>query len=137
MDLLFKAIVAAFLAGVILTWLVRRAALALGIMDRPDGHRKLHSSPIPLLGGVGVFAAWMIGMMASQALDWHRFGAGLLHQWGFRPTLFLAGGVVLISGILDDIYTLRPRWKLVGQTIAAGVLVAGGLIVKRVWLFGY
>jgi UDP-GlcNAc:undecaprenyl-phosphate GlcNAc-1-phosphate transferase len=137
MDLLFKAIVTAFVAGVILTWLVRRAALALGVMDRPDGHRKLHASPIPLLGGIGVFAAWMIGMIASQALDWHRFGAGLLHQWGFRPTLFLAGGIVLISGILDDIYTLRPRWKLVGQTIAAGVLVAGGMIVKRIWLFGY
>ena len=137
MDLLFKAIVTAFLAGVLLTWLVRRAALALGVMDRPDGHRKLHPSPIPLLGGVGVFAAWMIGMMASQALDWHRFGAGLLQQWGFRPTLFLAGVVVLISGILDDVYTLRPRWKLIGQTIAASILVVGGLIVKRVWLFGY
>jgi len=137
MDLLFKAIVTALVASVVLTWLVRHAALALGVMDRPDGHRKLHPSPIPLLGGVGVFAAWMIGMMASQALDWHRFGAGLFHQWGFRPTIFLAGVVVLIWGILDDVYTLPPRWKLVGQTIAASILVAGGLIVKRVWLFGY
>jgi len=137
MDLLFKAIVTALVASMVLTWLVRHAALALGVMDRPDGHRKLHPSPIPLLGGVGVFAAWMIGMMASQALDWHRFGAGIFHQWGFRPTIFLAGVVVLISGILDDVYTLPPRWKLVGQTIAAGILVAGGLIVKRVWFFGY
>src|SRR5262245_47330650 len=102
MNLLLQAIVPAFLAGVLFTWLVRHVALALGVMDRPDGHRKLHLSPIPLLGGIGVFAAWIIGMMASQALDWQRFGAGLFHQWGFRPTLFLAGVVVLISGILDD-----------------------------------
>ncbi len=137
MDLLFQAIVTAFLAGVVLTWLVRRTALALGVLDRPDGVRKLHRAPIPLLGGVGVFGAWMIGMIACHALEWNRLGAGLFTEAGFRPTLFLAGVVVLISGILDDLFTLRPRWKLVGQTLAAGILVAGGLIVKRVWVFGY
>lgn len=137
MDLLFKAIITAFLAGAVLTWLVRWAALALGVMDRPDGVRKLHRKPIPLLGGVGVFGAWMIGMMASQALNWNRIGSGIFQEGGFRSTLFLAGIVVVMSGILDDIFTLKPRWKLVGQTISAGTLVAGGLIVKRIWLFGF
>jgi len=137
MDLLFKAILAAFLAGVVLTWLVRRAALAMGVMDRPDGVRKLHKAPVPLLGGVGLFGAWMVGLIAGHALNWNHIGAGLFRENGFRPTLFLAGVVVLISGILDDLLTLRPRWKLVGQTVAASILVGGGLIVKRVWLFGY
>src|SRR5262249_23191260 len=57
--------------------------------------------------------------------------------FGFRMALFLAAVVVLVSGVLDDVLTLRPRWKLVGQTAAASVLLASGLIVKRVWLFGY
>src|SRR5437773_1018479 len=66
---LFVTALSAFLAAVVLTWLVRRAALALGVMDRPDGIRKLHCQPIPLLGGVGVFGAWLIGMITCLALE--------------------------------------------------------------------
>src|SRR5438552_2608327 len=66
---LFITALSAFVAAVVLTWLVRRAALALGVMDRPDGIRKLHRQPIPLLGGVGVFGAWLIGMITCLALE--------------------------------------------------------------------
>src|SRR5205823_12469262 len=66
---LFITALSAFLAAIVMTWLVRRAALALGVMDRPDGIRKLHRQPIPLLGGVGVFGAWLIGMITCLALE--------------------------------------------------------------------
>src|SRR5260370_7725977 len=66
---LFITALSAFVAAVVLTWLVRRAALALGVMDRPDGIRKLHRQPIPLLGGVGVFGAWLIGIITCLALE--------------------------------------------------------------------
>src|SRR5438445_1320244 len=69
MENLFITALGAFLAAIVLTWLVRRAALALGVMDRPDGVRKLHRQPIPLLGGVGVFGAWLIGMITCLALE--------------------------------------------------------------------
>jgi UDP-GlcNAc:undecaprenyl-phosphate GlcNAc-1-phosphate transferase len=185
---LFITALSAFLAAIVMTWLVRRAALALGVMDRPDGIRKLHRQPIPLLGGVGVFGAWLIGMIICLALE---RGSSLVSsesvsgEWsaearikdrgskiekaaasfvdpqssildarspdhslltthnspdshfGFHIALFLAAVVVLVSGALDDLLTLRPRWKLVGQTAAASVLLANGLIVKRIWLFGY
>src|SRR5438128_2038933 len=66
---LFTTALGAFLAAIVLTWLVRRVALAIGVMDRPDGVRKLHRQPIPLLGGVGVFGAWLIGIMTCLALE--------------------------------------------------------------------
>src|SRR6516164_8046230 len=69
MEHLFIAALTALLAAVVLTWLVRHAARALGVLDRPDGVRKLHRQPIPLLGGVGVFGAWLIGMLACQFLE--------------------------------------------------------------------
>src|SRR5262249_19081499 len=56
---------------------------------------------------------------------------------GFRRALFLAAVVVLAWGVMDDVLVLRPRWKLIGQTAASAILVTSGLIVKRVWLFGY
>src|SRR5712692_4695072 len=66
MDHLFIAALVAFLTAVMLTWLVRHIALGLGVMDRPDGVRKLHRQPIPLMGGVAVFGGWLIGMIACQ-----------------------------------------------------------------------
>jgi UDP-GlcNAc:undecaprenyl-phosphate GlcNAc-1-phosphate transferase len=141
MQQLILAALVAFLAAVMLTWLVRHMALALGVMDRPDGVRKLHRQPIPLLGGVAVFGAWLIGSLMSGGVVSGDHSPLTTHYSplanDFGGALFLAAIVVLVSGVLDDIFTLRPRWKLVGQSLAAGVLVASGLIVKRVWLFGY
>src|SRR6266849_5193288 len=110
---LFITALGAFVAAVVLTWLVRRAALALGVMDRPDGIRKLHRQPIPLLGGVGVFGAWLIGMITCLALE--RGSSLSTAAWsdvvgdyspltnhhshfGFHVALFLAAVVVLVSG---------------------------------------
>jgi UDP-GlcNAc:undecaprenyl-phosphate GlcNAc-1-phosphate transferase len=40
-------------------------------------------------------------------------------------------------GIIDDVVTLRARTKLLGQAVVASILVAGGLSVERLWLFGH
>src|SRR5437016_693790 len=127
MDHLFLAALVAFLAAVMLTWLVRHLARALGVMDRPDGVRKLHRQPIPLMGGVAVFGGWLIGSLVSGGVVGGGVVSGdhsplttryLLLANGFGGALFLAAIVVIVSGVLDDIFTLRPRWKLVGQSLA-------------------
>src|SRR5262245_36906353 len=118
-----------------------------GILDCPDGVRKLHRAPMPLLGGVGVFGAWILGVVIGSSfmpepipsdVSWSAAPESSLSvTGGFGLSLFLAAGVVLVTGILDDVAKLRPRWKLLGQTIAALILVSGGLMVKRLWLFGF
>jgi UDP-GlcNAc:undecaprenyl-phosphate GlcNAc-1-phosphate transferase len=147
MTSILATALSAFAAAVVLTWLVRKAARAWAILDCPDGVRKLHRSPIPLLGGVGVFGAWMFGMMvgafynpeatSTDAALTAPAQSRLSFAGRFGPSLFLAVGVVLLTGILDDVMNLRPRWKLLGQTVAASILVAGGLMVERLCLFGY
>lgn len=147
MNFIFPAMLSAFIASILLTWLVRRAARAWGILDHPDGVRKLHRSPVPLLGGVGVFGAWIAGMIAGSFYNpessphgaiWTAAAEGHLpFPGGFGLSIVLAAGVVLLTGILDDVLNLRPRWKLLGQTIAASILVAGGLTVQRLWLLGH
>jgi UDP-GlcNAc:undecaprenyl-phosphate GlcNAc-1-phosphate transferase len=148
MRFILPSVLSAFAAAVVLTWLVRKAAQRCGILDCPDGVRKLHRAPIPLLGGVGVFGAWILGVAvgaffcnpesnptdgASSAMPESSFSI----TGGFGPSLFLAASVVLVTGIVDDAVNLRPRWKLLGQTVAASILVAGGLAVERLWLFGF
>ena len=51
-----------------LTWLARFLAPKLGLMDTPDGRRKLHASPTPLLGGVAVFCAVLCTILCMVAL---------------------------------------------------------------------
>jgi len=146
MSFILPTVLSAFAAAVVFTWLVRKAACAWGVLDHPDGVRKLHRAPIPLLGGVGVFGAWIVGMAVgafygpestpADASETLTVESRLAFAGGFGPSLFLAAGVLLLMGILDDVVNLGPRWKLLGQTVVAVILAAGGLMVKRLWLFG-
>ena len=56
----------AFAASLFLTAAVRAVARRWGIVDRPDGKRKLHGRPVPLLGGVAVYGATVLGLLAVQ-----------------------------------------------------------------------
>ena len=66
---------AAFLVAVLATPAIRRAALGLGMVDRP-AERKLHSKPVPLLGGVAIYGA----VIGSLLLFPERKGVGTAHR---------------------------------------------------------
>jgi UDP-GlcNAc:undecaprenyl-phosphate/decaprenyl-phosphate GlcNAc-1-phosphate transferase len=145
-PLILAALIAS-VSAVVFTLAIRRVALALGVVDRPDGVRKLHKSPVPLLGGISVCGAWILGTAGSGPL-WRtitqstEFAARPGPWWAYLyaplgPALLLAVAIVLVLGSLDDAVTLRARTKLLGQAVAAGILVAGGLAVERLWLFGH
>jgi len=57
--------VVALAVGLVLTPVVRRAAWYWGVVDYPDGHRKLHGRPVPLWGGVAVTLALLAGMTVA------------------------------------------------------------------------
>jgi UDP-GlcNAc:undecaprenyl-phosphate GlcNAc-1-phosphate transferase len=101
----------------VLPALVRLASQWL-IVDHP-GARKVHTIPIPRVGGV----AMAIGIIVASlfAIDLHA-----QDRW------FLAGAATLVVfGVLDDRFDLDYRLKLVGQLLAAGmVVIAGGVQVR-------
>ena len=66
MDSLTLTVVAVFLASLTLTAVVRAAARRWGIVDTPDGRRKLHGRPVPLWGGLAVYAAVVMGLLATR-----------------------------------------------------------------------
>jgi UDP-GlcNAc:undecaprenyl-phosphate GlcNAc-1-phosphate transferase len=130
------AVGSAFVAAVLLTWIVRRLAWATGVLDVPDGDRKLHAGPVPLLGGVAVFGAWLVGWLVGSYVHVDGAGSSARLFWGRAELSFLvAAGIVVLVGVLDDLIELRARWKLLGQIAAALVLAAGGLVIERLWLF--
>jgi UDP-GlcNAc:undecaprenyl-phosphate GlcNAc-1-phosphate transferase len=117
------AIIAVFLLALALSAagmpIVRRAALALGFVDLP-ARRKVHQTPIPLLGGLGI----LLGAL----------GAVVLLYRGDPPEtvtgFLLATTVVALTGLWDD-YRPLPAWaKLLGQMAGVAILVAYGIRVQ-------
>ena len=102
---------AALIVTFVLTPLVKKLAVRIGAVDKPDA-RKVHHGLIPRLGGLAIFA----GFIASVALT---------VGFGDQELLGLCAGAsfLIIVGILDDRYSLPPKVKLLGQIIAAAIFV--------------
>ena len=90
-----------------LTMLARRLGRRLGILDLPDGVRKLHRHPVPRTGGLAVYAAFF-GVMCVGVLS------GWLPRASLRGILSLSLGALGITlvGLWDDVAGARPRWRL-------------------------
>ncbi|NQT16036.1 MAG: undecaprenyl/decaprenyl-phosphate alpha-N-acetylglucosaminyl 1-phosphate transferase [Planctomycetes bacterium] len=119
----------------VLTMLVCKTAPRLGLIDTPDNHRKLHSKPIALGGGVAVFLATSIILLGLLVLP-STFRVGLQAHWPKLIALPLASLVIVIVGLIDDRRGLRGRQKLLGQILAASIVIAGGLVIREIGIFG-
>ena len=122
----------ALLAALVLTAVVRAIACRYGILDQPDGKRKLHGRPVPLWGGAAVYGAMVLGLMAL------RFGPGMSSELAELSTAWMiAAGFVCFVGGIDDRFDLPSRLKLVLQIVAVVPLALCGYSVDRVVAFSY
>ncbi len=116
----------------LLTPLVRRAAVRLGLTDKP-GTRKVHAMAIPRLGGValvgGFAAAMAVQLVGERFAGW----APVLMRGGMPLWGTFAGMLVIFAvGLVDDIRGMRPVVKLLGQVAAAALPIAAGLRVEYI-----
>jgi UDP-GlcNAc:undecaprenyl-phosphate/decaprenyl-phosphate GlcNAc-1-phosphate transferase len=109
----------ALLFTVVATPVVRALARRYSVVDAPSS-RKIHASPVPLLGGAAIYLA----VIVSLAL----FG----HIEYVQQTASILAGATLMSmmGVWDDKWGLRPLAKLVGQVAAASILYFSGIHVE-------
>jgi len=122
---LITAIVSFFLAGglaLYTTPLMRHAALQFGILDRPRGPLKNQREPVPYLGGLAVFVAYLVTL--SILFEFSHAVLGIL----------LAGTLMLLVGLIDDLGVLSPWTKLASQFIAVIALIKAGVYIKLVFL---
>jgi UDP-GlcNAc:undecaprenyl-phosphate/decaprenyl-phosphate GlcNAc-1-phosphate transferase len=114
-DLIAFAV--ALMGSLLLTVPVRRLALHFGMVDLP-GPRKVHLSPIPLLGGIAIYFGFVLAILFTLRGAPHTQIAGIL-----------AGATLLAAvGLLDDGKLLHHQVKLfVGMPIAAIILIASGV----------
>ncbi len=99
-----------------LTPFIQKLALLTGFVDNPS-QRKIHAATIPLLGGLAVFTGFFLLVLYDVLVVPHRhFDNALLG--------YLGGALlILIIGLLDDRYALRPSIKFIGQIIASLIFI--------------
>jgi UDP-GlcNAc:undecaprenyl-phosphate GlcNAc-1-phosphate transferase len=136
MEMLLLTIAVALTTSVIVTPVVRRVSHSLGILDSPDGLRKLHLRPIPLGGGVAVFLAVGISIVSAVHADRGR-GGGLFPDLTFPLWLLCSTLILCTVGLIDDRWQLRGRQKLAGQILAVGILMFSGLRIDSVQIFNW
>ena len=134
LDALFAFLVAMVVAA-LLTPLAARFARRIGAVSQVR-ERGLGKHPTPLLGGLAILAGvlvaaalWMPSTVhLPRLVHSNETHGGVVHTWA------MLGGAVLIAvvGALDDIFDLRPQWKLLGQIAAAFVAVEAGVVVTDV-----
>jgi UDP-GlcNAc:undecaprenyl-phosphate GlcNAc-1-phosphate transferase len=134
-------LVISFLVTLFATPLMRRLAVANGVIDRPSDPRKVHRVPIAYLGGVAVFLGLLGGIFYSYMamkfpymIDFHQAKAehlrdGLFHE-PVPISVVLGIIVIMIVGVLDDVYGISPRVKIGGQLFAAAALAVDNVGVK-------
>ena len=111
------SVLASAVVAFLLTPLVRNFARDRGWVDRPDGRRKLHITPVPRLGGVAVFGAFaftcalLVALERMGAIADHISGTAYLH-------LLIACAAVAAVGTVDDITGVRPVAKIAMQAAA-------------------
>jgi UDP-GlcNAc:undecaprenyl-phosphate GlcNAc-1-phosphate transferase len=107
----------ALLIAMVIIPFAKRTARRLGFIDHPN-ERKVHTSPLPLLGGVGIYLGFILAL-----LFFDRFYLSQL------VTIMLGATIVSFLGIWDDYRTLKPLVKLAGQLLAGLVLIVSGVKV--------
>lgn len=102
----------------------KRYAQRLGIVDQPD-HRKIHTTPIPRIGGIGIIFGFFAGILFFD------LAVGLLPEFtGAIPkanTYLLTGAIVIaVTGLVDDFRGISFRQKLVVQSLVAVFIIKAG-----------
>ena len=91
------------------------AAERYGIVDAPDHPLKVQRKPVAYLGGLVIFIGFVLGLAVTTSFDARVLG------------LLLAASLVVAVGLVDDLGTLIPRDKLLGQVLASLILVKSGV----------
>jgi UDP-GlcNAc:undecaprenyl-phosphate GlcNAc-1-phosphate transferase len=122
----------AFLVSFLFTPVMRSIAMYYGIVDKPDSQRKLHQAPVAYLGGVAVFMGWMAGLAVSQL---HLVAPEIGTHLRVKLSIVAGGGAIVLLGLWDDLRHIRPRLKIIGQVLAALLLLTQGVGINSLGPF--
>ena len=103
---------------------IKKIALHINALDIPDA-RKVHTKPIPRLGGLGIFLGFLVGYMI--------FGDNSVQM----NSILIGSFIIVLTGMIDDIKPISARSKLFGQILASSVIAFyGNILLSNLTIFG-
>lgn len=102
-----------------------RVAKHINAIDIPKDNRRVHTKPIPKLGGLGIFFGFLFGYML--------FGVHSIQM----NSILIGSFIIIITGIIDDINPISAKWKLLGQICAGlSIIFYGNILLNEITVFG-
>lgn len=134
-----------FVLALLLTPLFKQLSFQWGFVDQPDQERKIHTQPMPLLGGVAVFCAFaanvafnyliVLPLVSNMDLpfiempDVKMYLDGAFSVWPKLLVIVVGGSLMVALGLYDDKHELSARKKLVAQIVVASLVALAGMRV--------
>ncbi len=117
--------IAAFLIAQLVTPFLRKLAFSIGLLDVPN-HRKVHVQKTPLIGGLTIVVPLLVLGMVTKVL------------WNTDIIIITVAGIgLLIIGVIDDKYDLKPHYKLIAEFCISFFIAINGIrIISFYGLFG-
>ena len=135
MDVLIPYIcvaLASFITTFVLVPVVKKLAIRLDAVDYPS-KRRINKVPIPRMGGLAVFAGLIVALAVQVFGTWTwDWPSALVSHPSLNINYYLLAlsfCVIVLTGAIDDVVSLKPRIKLIGQILAAVIAAAGGLTI--------
>lgn len=125
---IFFIVLICFISSLILVYLMRKVAIFLNIVDMPN-NRKIHEEPVPLLGGIGMYGAFLLGYMLFAPKN------------NLMISVLIASFVLLLLGLFDDMTKSKTpmsnKYKILIHFVVASIIVFyGGLVLNEINIFG-
>ena len=104
--------------------IVKQIAIHVSALDIPNA-RKVHKKPIARLGGLGIYAGFLLGFMI--------FGYESVQM----NAILIGSIIIIITGIIDDIKPVPAKYKFIGQLVSAAIIpIFGGIVLRDLSFFG-
>ncbi len=114
--MLFAAFATSLALGLLFVPIIRRLALRFNLVAQPRKDR-WHAKPTPAIGGVGIVLAFGISLLLIAFLRLEK-----ITTW----PLLLGAGIIFLVGLVDDFKRISPTAKLIGEIVAASIVVFFG-----------
>lgn len=118
----------AFFVTYFATPVVKNFASKMKVLDIPND-RKVHSEPIPRLGGAAIYLGFTLAVLAALLLSYF---LGVKVDLKMISGILLGSTLLVAVGVVDDIQGMRPMTKLAWQVLAALILIAFGVEINFV-----
>ncbi len=126
LDQIFLMVLTTFVFTALIMPITIKVAEHIGAIDVPKDDRRVHKRPVPKLGGLGIFLGFLFGYML--------FGVQSVKM----NSILISSFIIILYGIIDDIKTLNARYELVGQLLAASIIVFyGQILLTEISIFGH